>query len=87
MGDPRGALPLCRESRGYKQFILMYTGYFTLDSPLYLTDFHIVTNSVCACVCVLISIFLPFLYLLFVGFFALSVLLENLLFFYCCESG
>lgn len=25
----------------------MYTGYFTLDSPLYLTDFHIVTNSVC----------------------------------------
>lgn len=36
---------------------------------------------------VLISIFLPFLSLLFVGFFALSVLLENLLFFYCCESG
>lgn len=48
--------PLCRESQGYKQLILMYTGYFTLDSPLYLTDFHIVTNSVClrarVCVCV-----------------------------------
>lgn len=44
---------------------------------------------VCSCVCerVLLSDFSPFLYLLFVGFFAPSVLLENLLFFYCCESG
>lgn len=35
----------------------------------------------------LISLLPPFLYLLIVWFFALSVLSENLLFFYCCESG
>lgn len=32
-----------------KQLLLMDTGYFTLDSPLYLTNFHIVTNSVRVC--------------------------------------
>lgn len=42
--------PLCRESQGYKQVLLMYTGRFTPDSPLYLTDFHIVTNCVWVCV-------------------------------------
>lgn len=64
----------------------MYTGWFTLDSPLYLTDFHIVTNSVCGWACVNFY-FLAIPLFVICWFFALSVLLENLLFFYCCEGG
>lgn len=73
----------------------MYTGRFTPDSPLYLTDFLIVTNCVCVgvccvrvyvdvCVCsFLLSCHSTICYLLLY----FSVLLENLLFLYCCEGG
>lgn len=80
-----------------KQLILMYTGYFTLDSPsVYLQTFislptvcaRVRLACMCVCVCVLISIFLAIPSICYsLGFFALSVLSENLLFFYCRKSG
>lgn len=103
-GEPTGSAatvtpPLCRESPGLKkkQLILMYTGYFTLDSPsVYLQTFislptvcaRVRLACMCVCVCVLISIFLAIPSICYsLGFFALSVLSENLLFFYCRKSG
>lgn len=55
-----------------------------LDSPLCFTDFHIVTDCICVCS---FRFYCHTSFLLFVGFSAPSVLLRNLLFFYCCESG
>lgn len=74
-----------------KQLILMYTGYFTLDSPsVYLQTFislptvcaRVRLACMCVCVCVLISIFsCHSLYLLFVGVFcSVCIIGESLIF-------
>lgn len=95
VGDPREVQRQWRllyaESRRDKNNLLWCT--LDISSPRSTSRLSSVSYELsyryqqCVYVCLLISNFLPFLDLLSVGFFAPSVLLENLLFFYCCESG